>query len=334
MILCSSASPSEVGTQQVDGITVVRVDMNRILNERDPGALLTARRTVSEVARTFRPDVVHAHDVGPMAWLTRNARRQHPIPLITTVHTMLSIFTQGSSESPFLAELKAADRITAVSQSVADDITGLVPLLAAKLSVIPNGVMLSLPITPASDAPHLAYVGRLVEGKRVDLVIEAVARLAGKYPALRLTIAGIGPCESSLRQLAASLGITDRVDFVGLVAREHVPDILRRASAVVLPSEVEGLPIVALETACMGRPIVGTRSPGLADAVIDGETGLLVEQGDLDGLTAALDDVLAHPERARALGAAARARAEREFSLELCADRYEALYERVVAQSP
>lgn len=170
--------------------------------------------------------------------------------------------------------------------------------------------------------------------KNINLAIEATARLLARFPGLRLIIAGVGPSEEHLRALAGELRVADKVDFLGLVERDQVPALLRSASVVVMPSAFEGLPLVALEAAWAGRPVVGSRSTGLIDAVLDGETGCLVEPGDIGALTIALGDLLADPTRAQALGTAARARAERELALELCADRYEALYERVVLQKP
>jgi glycogen(starch) synthase len=334
-VLCSAVTPGEEGVSDVDGIRVVRVAVPQAMAARSPLRMLHARRAIRETTATLEPDVVHAHDIGPVLWLYRQAATTSRPPLIVTIHTVVSKIFADAPEA-LANQVLAADWVTGVSQSVADDIVGYAPGVASRLSVISNGVVPPAgPVTPVPmKPPRLLYVGRLIDLKNVDLAIAATARLMNRYPTLRLTIAGVGPSELALRELAAELGIAAQVDFVGLVEREQVPQLLRSASVVVMPSAFEGLPLVALEAAWAGRPVVGSWSVGVLDAVIDGETGCLVDPGDVDALTNALGDLLADPVRARALGVAARARAEREFSLEQCADRYEALYERVIAQSP
>lgn len=333
-VVCAAITAAEQGVGEVDGIQVTRVAVPQAMAARSPRAMLDARKLISQTAAAFQPDVVHAHDIGPVLWLYRQTTKAPRPPLIVTMHTVVTRIIQDAPDV-LAIQVTSADWVTAVSSSVADDVIGFAPSVAARLSVISNGVAASAgTTTPVSvDPPRLLYIGRLIELKHVDLVIEATARLSSRFPALRLTIAGVGPSEASLRALAADLGIADKVEFLGLVDHDDVPDLLRSASVVVMPSAFEGLPLVALEAAWAGRPMVGSRSTGLIDAVIDGETGCLVEPGDLEALTTALGDLLADPASARALGAGARARAEQEFSLEVCADRYEALYERVVAQS-
>ncbi len=98
---------------------------------------------------------------------------------------------------------------------------------------------------------------------------------------------------------------------------------------MVMPSHFEGLPLVALEAAWAGRPVVATRAPGLDEAVVDGETALVVEPGG-GALAFGIERLVTDPALARRLGTGARAFAEREFSLGRCVDAYEALYERLV----
>jgi glycosyltransferase involved in cell wall biosynthesis len=333
LILCSSASAAERGVADFDGVRVARLGVNDGVSGRNPRVLLEAQRAISDEVLAFEPDVVHTHDVGPMLWLYRQATRGNRRPLIVTMHTIISGFIGGKSPA-LAAELRRADLVTAVSQSVADDVVATEPSVVPKLSVIPNGIPRPRePVTPVpTDPARLVFVGRLIEQKRVDVLIQAFAILTHQYPALRLTIAGSGPLDAKLRQLAVDRGVADHIDFLGLVDHDRVQSIVRDATAVVMPSDFEGLPLVALETAWMGRPIVGSRSPGMVDAVVDGETGWLVKGADVAALAAGIGDLLADPARIQALGTAARARAELEFSLEMCASRYEALYERAIAQ--
>jgi glycosyltransferase involved in cell wall biosynthesis len=97
-----------------------------------------------------------------------------------------------------------------------------------------------------------------------------------------------------------------------------------------MPSRFEGLPLVALEAAWAGRPVVAAQSPGLEDAVEPGSTGLMVPAEDAAALATCLAGLLADPDRASELGRNARAFAERRYSLDRCVDEYEQLYHRVL----
>src|SRR5262249_19752318 len=156
-----------------------------------------------------------------------------------------------------------------------------------------------------------------------DRAIDAVAALAPRFADLRLVVAGEGPRRAALEAQAARLGVAQHVDFVGVVDHADIPALIDRATAVVMPSRYEGMPLVALEAAGMGRPVIGTRAPGLDATVADDVTGLLVDPGDPPALAAAIEAVCVDRALATRLGHAARARAEREWSMDACVDAYE-----------
>jgi type III pantothenate kinase len=142
-------------------------------------------------------------------------------------------------------------------------------------------------------------------------------------------MAGDGPDRVRLRTLAEAVGVADIVEFRGAVDRAGVAEVLSEAVAVVIPSHYEGLPLVALEAAWAGRPVVATDAPGLAEAVVAGETALVVPVDDPDALAAAMVELLVDRSRAQAMGQNARARAEALHSLDRCVDAYEQLYRNV-----
>jgi glycosyltransferase involved in cell wall biosynthesis len=119
------------------------------------------------------------------------------------------------------------------------------------------------------------------------------------------------------------------VVFAGAVDHEEIPAMLSRHVALVMPSRYEGLALVALEAAWMGRPVIGTRAPGLALAVVDGKTGLLVDADASGALAAAMEELAVDRARARRMGDAARRLAEAEWSLAACVDGYEQIYARL-----
>ncbi len=160
------------------------------------------------------------------------------------------------------------------------------------------------------DGPVLLTVCRLVRRKGVDLVIEALARLAPSHPGLRYLVVGAGPERRNLETLARRHGVAERVIFAGSVPEEELPAHYHLASVFAMPSRhlgaeasVEGLGLVYLEAMASGLPVVAGRSGGVPDIVHDGINGLLVDPGSVEALVRALDTLLGDPEHAARLGA-------------------------------
>jgi len=171
--------------------------------------------------------------------------------------------------------------------------------------------------------------GALVARKGFDVLLAAFATL--EHPAARLWIAGEGEARAELERALAALGLGGRARLLGV--RADVPDLLAAADVFAMPSRAEGLGIAALEAMAAGLPVVASRAGGLAEVVLDGETGHLVEVGDAAALARALDALCADPERARRLGEAGRARVARHFTAERMVERYEELYREVLAEA-
>jgi glycosyltransferase involved in cell wall biosynthesis len=178
-----------------------------------------------------------------------------------------------------------------------------------------------------SPYPLFAYVGRLKRYKRVDLIIQAFARLGDR--AARLDIAGAGDYRPALERLAASLDLGERVRFLGRISEAEKVSLMRRAWALAFTSPKEGWGITNLEAAACGTPVVASNSPGIRESVRDGETGYLVPHGDVEALTAAMSRLAATPDLVNALGAAGRRFAE-QFTWERSATETELHLTRVL----
>jgi glycosyltransferase involved in cell wall biosynthesis len=203
----------------------------------------------------------------------------------------------------------------------------------ARLVHVPVGVAVeALPpvAQPGADAdePLLLAAGRLVPKKGLDVLVDACARLARRGVPFRAEIAGTGPELAALRARAAAAGLGGRVRIPGrLLLQEELLAFLRRGHVFCLPcrrasdGDVDGLPLVLLEAACTGLPLVSTAVAGIPDLVEDGVTGLLVGPDDAEALADALEALLRDPLRRATLGAAARRRAAGSFDLAACLDR-------------
>jgi glycosyltransferase involved in cell wall biosynthesis len=179
---------------------------------------------------------------------------------------------------------------------------------------------------PADGAPRryaAACVAALIGLKRVRDFIDAAARLRSRHPEARYAIAGDGPLRAELELHASSVGLGDRVDFLGHV--DEVEALYAATRAFVLPSEHEGMPIGVIDAMAAGVPVVVSDVGEVASAVRHGGTGFLFRPGDVAALAGHLDVLLSDDGLADSLGAAARETAVSYFSVEAVAARYRAL---------
>jgi glycosyltransferase involved in cell wall biosynthesis len=158
--------------------------------------------------------------------------------------------------------------------------------------------------------------------------LQQLVRALSSLPARawRLVVVGSGPDEAAARATAARYGISERVSFLGRRSSNDVERIIGASDLLVLPSSVEGLPYVILEAMACGKPVVASDVYGIPEAVIDGETGLLVPPGDDAALARALDTLIANGELRRRMGQSGRARFEARFTLERQLSAMSSLY--------
>ena len=187
--------------------------------------------------------------------------------------------------------VRAARVVTCVSESLVDTVRRLG---ARTIRVVPVGINVPARVASPDDPPHVLFVGRLSEEKGVLDLLEAARGLP-------LVVVGDGPLRERVK------------DAVGFVPPSQVGGFLDRAAIVVCPSRREGYGVVAREAMAHGRPVVATAVGGLAEAVLDGETGLLVAPGDVGGLRAALEQLLADASLRTQLGSKGRERAARLY---------------------
>jgi colanic acid/amylovoran biosynthesis glycosyltransferase len=168
-------------------------------------------------------------------------------------------------------------------------------------------------------------------------LLEAVAMLPSPYRSVRVKIVGDGPMRSQLEAQANRLGVN--AEFVGFQPSPEVARLLGDSAIFCGPSKTatsgdsEAFGMVFLEAACAGLPVVSYRHGGVPEAVADGESGLLVPEGDVNALSAALTDLLSNPERAALFGKVGRDRLTSRFNITTCTADLEKIYARATARS-
>jgi L-malate glycosyltransferase len=195
-----------------------------------------------------------------------------------------------------------------------------------RIHVIPNGIEIVRYDARRGVRPitTIVTVANLRREKAHEVLLHAAARLAPRHRALRYVVVGDGPRRDELVALTASLGLESVVTFVG--HREDVPAILAQADLFVLPSRSEAFPNGAMEAMAAGLPVIASRVGGLLDLIEDQRTGILVPPAEPADLAAAIEQLVLDPERAFALGSAARAELARNYSFERMVRAFEDLY--------
>ncbi len=287
---------------------------------------------LARILQRERVDVLHCHNRRAHVYGVMAARVARRPAVVCTLHGF--VFREPNAAERLAGRF--ASHTVGVCRAVLDQAVRVGRVSRRRSSVIYNGV------EPERFAPErgagrrgrelaLVCVARLAPEKGHDVLLRALAALAGEGRQVRLDIIGDGPERAALEALARQLGVASRVRFLG--RRDDVPKLLGEADAFVLPSLSEAFPLTVLEAMASGLPVVATAVGGVPEAVRDGETGLMVAPGEPGELAGALARVLDDGELARSMGRAGRRRVEELFSLEATARRHARLYRRLAGYS-
>ncbi|WP_439691153.1 glycosyltransferase [Curtobacterium sp. SP.BCo] len=294
-------------------------------------------------------DVLHSHH-----WFSGAAAlpvaRERGVPHVQSFHsiaadsdTPLSEGERPESAGRMAGEQQLAresDAVVVVSAAEAETVRTRLGGDGARVWIIPPGVDGSV-FRPTSGArraavPYVVAAARVQPLKGLDLAIEAIAGISQEARPT-LVIAGDASSEAGdyvdeLRRLAAAHGIADRVTFIGPQSRADLAFLFRGAAAVLVPSHSETYGLVALEGSASGVPVVAAAAGGLREAVLDGETGVVLESRDPAVWAAEIERILTDGSYAAGLAAAGREHAER-LSWERSAEGLEDVYRRVLGRS-
>ena len=301
------------------------------------GAVRTLRRTIQLIA----PDIVHAHGSRAAAF----ARLADPFSRERVVYTMHGIHADQAGSRARRTTFLGIDRLlrprsahfVAVCRSDAEKGARLGLLDPLHTTVVRNGVEFPPPtarpgrfraeVGVDGRAPLVLSIGRFHEQKDQMTLLCAWSRASRVHQEAVLALIGAGEWEGRLRELVTSEGIADRVRF--LPPRAELAAAYTDADLFALSSRWEGLPYVVLEAMAYGLPVASTCVDGVPEAVLDGQTGLLVPPQDHRALGDALARLLAAPDERSRMGDAGRTRVCAEFSLDRMVDELVGVYRDV-----
>jgi glycosyltransferase involved in cell wall biosynthesis len=297
---------------------------------------LRALRELIAHLRRIRPDIISTHS-SKAGILGRLAGRRLGIPTITTAHGWLfdlplrgrrqrAVWSIERSMAPLARRIVTvceSDRQLAIDSGVSK------PDRFVTIHNAMPDVGDDLRADPGADPPRLLMVARFAAQKDHATLFRALATLLDLD--WRLDLVGSGPLEESVRVLARSLGLSDRVQFLGM--REDVPDLIAASQLYLLISHWEGFPRSILEALRGGVPVVATDVGGVREAVIDGETGFVVPENDDVLLADRLRQLIQDAELRAAMGGAAREHYEAHFTFDRLVGESLQVYESTLAET-
>jgi len=296
-----------------------------------------------EVAEHYELDLLHVHYAIPhsvSAYLAQAMLAPRHLPFVTTLHgTDVTLVGLDRSFLPITRfAIEQSDGVTAVSQNLLE-VTRREFKVQKPIEVIPNFVncdryhRLEAPEQRRQYAPDgeflIAHLSNFRPVKRIPDVIEIFARIRAALPA-RLLLIGDGPERSNAEYLVREKGISDSVQFLG--KQDAVYEKLGVCDLFLLPSDLESFGLAALEAMACEVPVIASDVGGMREVIDDRKDGFLLPARDVDAMARAAIELLRDPPRARALGRAARAKAQARFCSTLVVPRYVSFYEKILAE--
>jgi glycosyltransferase involved in cell wall biosynthesis len=282
-----------------------------------------------------RIDVVLA-EYGPTAAEITEACRQAGVPLVAHFHGFdaykRSALDAYGSQYPRMFAYASA--IISVSSRMCRQLVTL-GAPEEKIFYLPCSVDLKMfsQTDPAAAPPHFLAVGRFVEKKAPYLTVLAFREALLECPEARLTMAGDGPLLDCSKQLSLAVGAAHAIEFAGVIGHAAVAGLMKSSRAFLQHSitpgdgDSEGTPVSVLEAAATGLPVIGTDHAGISEAVINGQTGLLVEERDIAGMARHIAALARDPGYATELGGRAREHVGHRYASDRCIARLAAILE-------
>jgi len=318
------------------GVRLIPLPMNNRFDMRIPYRL-------ARVVREHAVTVLHSHGGGRADFFVYLASKLVNIPVkITTVANLVEGWFEVNPLQLYVYKKiqrkaeKVFDHFICVSEYLADNLIHQHELEKTKISTIYNGIDLDY-FNAALEFPRkrnellregeeilIGAIGRLVAEKGLEYLLECMPEVLKRFTQLKLLVVGDGPLKTHLEKRVLSLGLKDNIIFTGF--RSDIREVLSCLDILILPSLLEGFPMIILEAMAMAKPIVASDIPGIREQIIDGKNGILVPVKDSNALAIAIINILAERKVAENIGLAARKTVDEKFSIERMVAETESLY--------
>ena len=331
-VICSLMDRMRMAAQfRQAGIEVHSLGLRR---KTDLAAALRLRTLLKQL----RPDILHTYLLHSNV-LGRIVGRLAGVPVIVSSERTIGQANRWGRLATRLTN-PLTDAVEVNSETGARAIERDLGVPAGKIEVVRSGIDLdafgaSLKRTEirselglTGDRHLVLYVGRLRRVKGVEHGIRAFASASVQHENMHMALAGEGEQLGYLRNLANELGISECISFLGV--RNDLPDLFSAADSVLMPSLNEGFPRTAIEAMAAGKPVIATRVGGTPEAIVEGETGILVPSADIDAMASALVKLVGDRGLQSRLGKAGRRRAEQNYAVDNYVARLDGLYRQLL----
>lgn len=344
--------PARAQTVCYQGGALINLRRNPLNKLKLPALIAAETLAVASRLANGHYDLLHSHWILPQGFTGMLARTGRRLPHVLTVHGGDIFGLQGRVLGWFKrTALNAADAVTVNSSVTEAAVRALTPDLR-NLRRIPMGVATNPPDAEQralgaqlraryrrDNGPLLLYIGRLVEEKGVADLLHATALLRAEQPHLTTLIVGEGQDRADLEALARQLGIQHNTHFTGWIDSDAIPAHYAAADAFIGPSRtaangwIEAQGLTFLEAMAAGTPVIATRSGGIVDYLIDGDTGLLVAERAPEQIAAAVRRLIAEPDLGPALAARGRALVNQHYSRDASAEHFAQLFSTLLGDN-
>ena len=338
--------------EEMDGVRVYRLDIPKSTSKIKAALqfIFGSLKILFEQRDNYQ--IVHSHQLVSPTTIGLLAKTFFRKRLVLTPHTPSTtgdvhslVYKRPLTGKPRIKWMqRSADAVVAISEEIKVDLNklGFSPEI---ISYIPNGVdtrrfspmeapqkekqrsELGLP-----DGTIITCAGRLIPRKQIDILIKAFSALVPNLPnTASLLVLGDGEERSHLEELAKSLGVSNQVRFTGAVL--DTQKYLQVSDIFVIPSSIEGMPIILLEAMSCGLPCIGSKIGGIEDLIEEGQTGLFVTSGDVLDLKEKINTLISNKRLSSQLGQAARNAIQKHYSMETTAIKHLNLYKRLLGLS-
>ena len=330
LVLCHEEAPIP-GAQVLPALRVTR--SNWLLRKLE---VLRNTWRFWSIVRAFAPDIVHVHCIDESLTNLLWYWGMKDLFVSTWGSDVVDGYLIGRKRSSFYRRflLRQAQVVTATSHFLADVTRHYTD---KEIHVVPFGVDCQVFRPPerikTSSTVTLGFVKHLKVKYGAEYLIRAMSSIVDQHPQTRLLMVGSGELRSQLEDLTRQLGLTRNISFLGAIEHRQVPEILKNVDIFVMPSVREEFGVAAVEAQAMGIPVVSTRVGGIPEAVLDGETGILVEPGDSEQLAQAIVTLIEDPVLRRQMGERGRRHVLANYRWEDNAALMERLYHSFVHPS-
>ena len=288
-------------------------------------------------------DIIHCH-FGPNAFKPVELKKAGiSAKLLTTFHGYdLNSYPNTAGKDVYNQLFKHGDLFTANSNFTKSQAVVL-GCDETKIKILPVGLDMSRFTFKArqlnADEPvRILTVGRLVEKKGIEYAIRAIAKLTADYPNMVYSIAGDGPLNENLQSLVSRLNLQKNIKFLGALPQQEVLKLYDRTDLFLLPSvtaadgDCEGQALVLQEAQACGIPVVSTIHNGIPDGVLDGKSGFLVPEKDVDSIAEKLQYLIQNPQLWPQMGKAGREFVEKKYDIKILSEKLVQIYQELLQQ--